>query len=98
MATDTAAQLTISGPGNSPGAMIDVRCAGAWTVHGIAALARRLEDPSWPGQGALTIDCSAISAFDTSGAWLLHRTARALEKRGRAARIDGLRPGFNTLL
>ena len=98
MITETAAQLTISGPVDPPGATINVLCAGPWTVHGIASLARRLEDLSWPGQGALTIDCSAISAFDTSGAWLLHRTVRALEKRGRSARVDGLRPGFNTLL
>ena len=44
------------------------------------------------------IDGSAISALDTAGAWLLHRTMRALEQRGATVRISGLRPEFNTLL
>jgi phospholipid/cholesterol/gamma-HCH transport system permease protein len=44
------------------------------------------------------IDGSAISALDTAGAWLLHRTMRAVERRGVKVRISGLRPEFNTLL
>lgn len=44
------------------------------------------------------IDGSAISALDTAGAWLLHRTIRALEQRGRHVRVNGLRPEFSVLL
>jgi phospholipid/cholesterol/gamma-HCH transport system permease protein len=40
----------------------------------------------------------AVTAMDTSGAWLLHRTVRALEARGRAVRVQGLRPEFDALL
>jgi phospholipid/cholesterol/gamma-HCH transport system permease protein len=48
--------------------------------------------------GQWTIDGSAISALDTAGAWLLHRTMRAIEQHGATVRISGLRPEFNTLL
>ena len=98
MIAHTSAQLIIGPHTKGPAENIEVRCAGPWTVHGIAKLARQLEGLSWPEEGELVIDCSAISAFDTSGAWLLHRTLRALEKRGRPASIRGLRPGFNSLL
>ena len=36
--------------------------------------------------------------MDTSGAWLLHRTMRALERDGRSVRLRGLRPEFEALL
>jgi phospholipid/cholesterol/gamma-HCH transport system permease protein len=49
-------------------------------------------------QGELVIDGSAVTALDTSGAWLLHRTALALEARGQSVRIEGLRPEFEVLL
>lgn len=92
------AQLMIESDTVSATAAIEVRCTGAWTVQGIARLERRLEVLSWPGEGDLAIDGSAISALDTAGAWLLHRTIRALEQRGRNVRINGLRPEFSALL
>ena len=51
-----------------------------------------------PGEGELRIDAQAITAMDTSGAWLLHRTRRALEADGRTVRFTGLRPEFEALL
>ncbi|MDP1709004.1 MAG: MlaE family lipid ABC transporter permease subunit [Gammaproteobacteria bacterium] len=75
-----------------------VSVAGAWTVRGIAQIEQRLDSISWPGTGALVIDAAAITALDTAGAWLLQRTVRALEQRGRSVRINGLRPEFNALL
>lgn len=75
-----------------------VRCAGAWTVHGIAQLEQQLAAFSWPAGKELVIDGSAISSLDTSGAWLLHRTIRFLEQQGRSILTNGLRPEFNTLL
>jgi len=77
---------------------VKVRCTGAWTVQGIAQLERQLKDMVWPVAADLEIDSSAISALDTSGAWLLHRTVRALEQQGRSVRIIGLRPEFGSLL
>ncbi len=74
------------------------RCAGTWTVQGITRLERRLETLVWPSVGDLVIDGSAITALDSAGAWLLHRTVHALEQCGRHVRIDGLPPEFSALL
>jgi phospholipid/cholesterol/gamma-HCH transport system permease protein len=98
MTDEHIAQLVIEPEPVSAMAIVEARCAGAWTVQGIARLERRLENLSWPGDGNLVIDGSAISSLDTVGAWLLHRTIRALELRGRNVRISGLRPEFSALL
>jgi len=82
-------------PGRSPSEAI---CAGAWVLRAIAPLERRLAALSPPGEGELVIDAGAVTAMDTSGAWLLHRTIRELEARGRAVRVQGLRPEFDALL
>ena len=44
------------------------------------------------------IEASAVTAMDTSGAWLLHRTIRDLEQNGRKVQVRGLRPEFEVLL
>ncbi len=75
-----------------------VRCTGAWTVQGLARLERRLAAFPWPAGNELLIDASGMSALDTSGAWLLLRIVRLLERQGRSVRIDGLRPEFGALL
>jgi phospholipid/cholesterol/gamma-HCH transport system permease protein len=36
--------------------------------------------------------------MDTSGAWMLHRTMRALQERGHSVQLRGLRPEFEALL
>jgi phospholipid/cholesterol/gamma-HCH transport system permease protein len=82
-------------PGPSPSV---ASCSGAWVLRAITQLERRLAVQSFPGDGELVIDAAAVTALDTSGAWLLHRTIRALEARGRAVRVQGLRPEFDALL
>ncbi len=98
MTDEQIAKLVIESDAAPATAAVAARCAGAWTVQGIARLERRLEVLSWPGEKDLVIDGSAITALDTAGAWLLHRTIRALEQRGRNVRMDGLRPEFSALL
>lgn len=98
MTDEQIAKLVIESDAAPATAAVAARCAGAWTVQGIGRLERRLEVLSWPGEKDLVIDGSAISALDTAGAWLLHRTIRALEQRGRNVRMDGLRPEFSALL
>jgi len=44
------------------------------------------------------IDATALTALDTSGAWLLQRTVLALRARGCVVQIEGLRPEFEELL
>jgi phospholipid/cholesterol/gamma-HCH transport system permease protein len=92
------AQLEIETDTASVPNSVHVHCAGAWTVQGIASVEQRLSTLSFPSASKLAIDGSAISALDTAGAWLLHRTVRAVEQHGGNVQINGLRPEFNTLL
>jgi phospholipid/cholesterol/gamma-HCH transport system permease protein len=82
-------------PGPSPS---EARCVGAWVLRAVTEIERRLAAQSFPGDGELVIDAAGVTAMDTSGAWLLHRTIRELEARGRAVRVRGLRPEFSELL
>jgi phospholipid/cholesterol/gamma-HCH transport system permease protein len=93
-----AAGRSKTGP---PGAGLDVlegevRCSGTWTADRIDRVERRLAALAWP-PGGLVIDGTAIEAMDTAGAWLLHATARSLERRGRAVTLR-LRPDHQALL
>lgn len=76
----------------------ELRCAGAWLLRTIAELEPLLSHLPRPGGGELTIDATAVSAMDTSGAWLLHRTVRALQQDGHSVQLRGLRPEFDSLL
>ncbi|MDD5179987.1 MAG: MlaE family lipid ABC transporter permease subunit [Gallionellaceae bacterium] len=96
MPTDQIAQLLIEA--NASANSVQVHCGGAWTVQGIAALERQLAQTDWPAASDLVFDCTTISALDTAGAWLLHRTVHALQQRGKNIRLDGLRPELNALL
>lgn len=73
-------------------------CSGVWTMRGIARLEQALEVAAWPDSKELLFDCSALSALDTTGAWLLHRTIRTLQQGGRHVTITGLRPEFGALM
>ena len=75
-----------------------VFCAGVWTMRGIAQFEQQLEQAVWPDSENLLFDCSMLSALDTTGAWLLHRTVRTLEQRGRHVTITSLRPEFSALM
>lgn len=98
MAYAQIAQLMIRSGTESETGTVEVLCAGAWTMHGVAQLERQLEALSRIAAGNFVVDGSAISTLDTVGAWLLHRTIRALEQRGRNVTTHGLRPEFNGLL
>lgn len=98
MTAEQIAQLVIMTNAATAPAAVEVRCAGAWIMQFIAPLERHLANIAWPAADNFIIDGSAISSLDTAGAWLLHRTIRALEQRGKSVRIDGLRPEFGALL
>ena len=86
-----------------PGAMPhELHCEGAWLLRWAAQTEDRIKTClgalALPRTGELLIDAQAVSAMDTSGAWLLHRTRRDLEAGGRSVRFTGLRPEFESLL
>jgi phospholipid/cholesterol/gamma-HCH transport system permease protein len=97
MAPDFAADLTRAGAQADP-ATAELRCRGNWSVHTIAAIERRLADLPWPRNGAMVIDGSGLDVFDTSGAWLLHRTLAQRAAQGVTVRLEGFRAEFAALL
>lgn len=91
-------QLVIETNTSSQPVTVTVRCAGAWVMKEAAQLEQQLEAIAWPAIGTILIDGSQISALDTSGAWLLHRTINKINKLKLNITINGLRPEFNKLL
>lgn len=73
-------------------------CSGAWIVQEISRLEEKIKLIVWPETEDLVFDCSGLSALDTSGAWLLHRTVHELELRGRQVTLFGLRAEFGALM
>ena len=98
MTPDPPAQATLESAPPGTGGAARLRCSGEWTVRGIGSLERALDAVTWPAQGDVVVDGSAISILDTAGAWLLHRTTGRLERQGRTVRIEGLRPELASLL
>ena len=98
MTSDNAAQLLVGAVPVEAGGVLVIECTGAWTLQGIAALERNLESVAWPTQREVVIDAAALTALDTSGGWVLHRTLRDLERGGCTVRVQHLRPEFDALL
>lgn len=68
-----------------------LRCGGAWILSGTAQLETILAEQPWSGLKVVQFDLSAISAMDTAGAWLLHRTMRKCETLGCTVSLSGQR-------
>lgn len=98
MINEKNAQLVIEINTSSQPATVRLRCIGAWVGKTCATLEQRLELITWPDTESLLIDASEISALDTSGAWLLHRTIGELKQRKIDVTTNGLRSEFNNLL
>ncbi|OIQ98559.1 putative phospholipid ABC transporter permease protein MlaE [mine drainage metagenome] len=90
--------LIIETNASSQPVMVTVRCIGAWVVKNAAQLEPQLDAIALPDIGTILIDGSEISALDTSGAWLLHRTISKINQHKLSLTINGLRPEFNNLL
>lgn len=73
-------------------------CDGPWTLPYLQSLERRLARLEWPDARGLVCDTSGLTALDTGGAVLLHRTIVALRRRGREIALEGLAPEFADLL
>lgn len=71
---------------------------GAWTIGASARLDKQLRGLNPEGQGELTIDASKVERLDSSGAWLLVRTRRALEEAGRKVSGPDLPESYRPLL
>ena len=92
------AQLLIETSAPSAAKCVTVRCIGPWVVQSIAAMEAQLDAVRQLSQTEFLLAAAEVSALDTTGAWLLHRTITALERSGSKVTLEGLRPEFSTLL
>ncbi len=75
-----------------------IRIAGVWTLPELPAIEREVASASWPAGRDLVWDASQVTAMDSGGAVLLHRTLTQLDRQGRHVTLRGLRPEFAELL
>ena len=71
---------------------------GAWNRQRAAMLNRKLGDLALPDGGQAAIDVSEVTAMDSAGAWLLHRTRHQMEDRGVDATIRAVPPEYADLV
>ncbi|HBA41709.1 MAG TPA: hypothetical protein DCZ07_01915, partial [Alphaproteobacteria bacterium] len=67
---------------------VAVRAAGDWVIAGLAPLEPQLRNLLDLRAKELHFDLSGIDRLDTAGAWLIHRTLKALESSGKQVRLD----------
>lgn len=75
-----------------------VHCIGSWRLQHLPDLERELAHLSWPKSRELICEMGQVTAMDTGGAVLLHRTVMQLRRQGRQVSVDGLRAEFAELL
>lgn len=73
-------------------------CSGAWTVHGIAALPRRIDAVMVPVAADVAIDGRAVTAMDTAGAWRINQLRQRLETVGKQVRLVAFRTEHAALI
>lgn len=87
----TAASITRTKP-------LELALSGSWTVRGIGRIDSELETLPVPSGAAMVIDASRIDAFDSAGAWIVHKLLHRLHGASGQAEIRDLRPEFVRLL
>ena len=72
---------------------------GSWATHTIAAVDKVMRGHEAAiGGRAVAIDMSGITYFDTAGAWVVYRFAKAAEAAGQEASFEGIDPSHKVLL
>ncbi|MFM2435733.1 MAG: hypothetical protein RL063_1714, partial [Pseudomonadota bacterium] len=89
------AQLLIETSAPRAAEYVTVRFIGPWVVQSIAAMEAQLDAVRQLPQTEFLLATAEVSALDTTGAWLLHRTITALERSGCKVTLEGLRPEFS---
>ncbi|MBB4210912.1 phospholipid/cholesterol/gamma-HCH transport system permease protein [Rhodothalassium salexigens DSM 2132] len=79
-------------------AALGLEVGGDWTVDTANTLERLLADVRPGTQDRVEADLSAVTAMDTVGAWLLHRTGQRLSASGLSVDATGLSPRYRALL
>lgn len=74
--------------------------AGDWSVTSILGIDADLRGfaETAPGKRRAVFDLSGVARLDTAGAWLIERTAAALEARGLTVEFEGLKESHRILI
>ncbi len=94
MAGEGQAWLDVSQDASS----LMLRPQGDWVVQHAQAIDAALHSIDTIGRRAATFDLSSLGRLDTAGAWLIYRTARALERAGAEVTTAGATAAQTTLL
>lgn len=95
---------TIAAAGRSARAELDtadgwrLHLAGHWTTTSVSGVDAMLRSLALPESGEAVLLMGDVEALDTAGAWLVHRTERALQERGVTVRIEDTAPRFAGLI
>ncbi|MFT7460681.1 MAG: hypothetical protein ACI909_003369 [Planctomycetota bacterium] len=57
-----------------------LRCSGIWTVFYLSDVESSLSTLHWPASKSILIDMANVTALDTDGALLLHRSVEQLKQ------------------
>ncbi|WP_334174212.1 ABC transporter permease [Pseudoxanthobacter sp.] len=90
IAVDRQPELDLQQDAAGGPARVVVHVLGDWLVASGHTGERAVDDIAVPAGAAVTLDCNAIGALDTSGAWLLHRLMTRLADAGHAVALAGL--------
>ena len=80
------------------GQLLTVEGGGDWTVTRSAYLDGLFGGLLFDGIRNVTFDVSGLTALDTAGAHIIHRTMSVLDKRGIAKELAGLDAAYKPLL
>ena len=87
-AAETAAWYSLERRGDT----LRLVVGGSWIISEARRLDPVLRGLDAEGSANVEIDCAALERLDTVGAWLLLRTKRILEHRGRTVQPVNVRP------
>jgi phospholipid/cholesterol/gamma-HCH transport system permease protein len=82
------------------GETLKLALAGRWTVDASAAIEARADALVTDSGDArqVVFDLGRVTRLDTAGAWLIDRARQTLSAKGIDARLESVRPEFETLL
>ena len=78
--------------------ILSISATGAWETARLAGVDRGLRAATSGRARSVRIDLSHVEALDTAGAWLLHRTLKALHAQNVATEITGAKPDHKALI
>lgn len=82
------------------GDSVRLSLGGRWTVDASAAIEARADGLLAASAGArrVVLDLGRVARLDTAGAWLIDRARQTLDAKGVDAKIESIRPEYETLL